>query len=171
MKYTSAQAGKLINKIQEKIAILMNNEDKSATFKCASGEDVESLRPAYDFAETQRRLEELQGMLRKVRHAINMFNITHTLPGFDDLTIDQALVLMPQLRERKRELRIMGDRLPKERVESRYSSNQYIDYIITNYDADEVRRVHDEISDKLTELQLALDKVNTTQTMEIDIEL
>ena len=119
MKYTSAEAGKLIKKLEDEIRRLQENEAKSATFRAASTEDPESLRPAYDFAETQERIAALQAELRAAKHAVNVFNTTHTLPGFEDLTIDQALVLLPQLNAQKEKLRVMAARLPISWIMSR----------------------------------------------------
>ena len=170
MKYTSAEANKLIKKIEERIRLLRIAEGKGSVFNAAAGEDVEALRPEYDFAQTQGRLEELQTMLRTVKHAINSFNVSHTLPGFGDITIDQALILIPQLNSRKAELSEMMTRLPRERVEN-YARTNIIDYTITNYDAKEVEKKYNEIESRLTALQLALDSVNSAGTMEIDVVL
>ncbi len=171
MKYTSAEANKLIKKIEERISRLEIAENKGSTFNAAAGEDAEALRPEYDFAKTQAQLEELEAMMRKVKHAINCFNTTHTLPGFDDITVDQALVLIPQLRARKMTLGTMVSRLPRERVEVGIRSSNIIDYVITNYDMAEVERKYNEIGDRLSSLQVALDTLNTTETMEIDVKL
>ena len=110
-------------------------------------------------------------MLRKVKHAVNNFNVSHALPGFEGLTVDQALVMIPQLRARKMTLEEMVSRLPRERVEMGIRSGNIIDYVLTNYDHAEVERKYNELSDELAELQLALDTLNTTETMEIDVEL
>ena len=166
MKYTSAEAGKLIKKLEDEIRRLQENEAKSATFRAASTEDPESLRPAYDFAETQERIAALQAELRAAKHAVNVFNTTHTLPGFEDLTIDQALVLLPQLNAQKEKLRVMAARLPKERVLS-YNTGNIIDYTIANYDIAAASAAYEEVSARLSALQLALDAANTTDTMEI----
>ena len=171
MKYTSAEANKLIKKIEERISRLEIAENKGSTFNAAAGEDAEALRPEYDFAKTQAQMEELEAMMRKVKHAINCFNTTHTLPGFDDITVDQALVLIPQLRARKMTLGNMVSRLPRERVEVGIRSSNIIDYVITNYDMAEVERKYNEIGDRLSALQVALDTLNTTETMEIDVKL
>lgn len=55
------------------------------------GEDIESVRPAYDYAKTQARLEELEGAIRRLKHAINCFNTTQVVDGFG-ITIDEMLV-------------------------------------------------------------------------------
>lgn len=166
MKYSSAEANKLLKALENKKNNILRREDKASKFKVSSTENVEDLRPEYDFAKTQEELALLNAKIRKVKHAINMFNVTHTLPGFDDLTIDQALVYMPQLREEIRKLSEMSTSLPRERIED-FRSN-IVDYSIANYDIDEAVAMYEKASERLTSLQLALDKANTTETIEID---
>ena len=99
MKFTSAQAAKLLKKLNEEYNALVRKERMSSTFLAASGENPESLRPEYDYAETQQKLNELEKKTRTVRHALNVFNSTHEVPGFD-MTVDQILVYIPQLTAR-----------------------------------------------------------------------
>ena len=120
MKYTSAQAAKLLKKLNEEYNALVKKERLSSTFLAASGEDPESLRPEYDYTETQLKLDELERKIRTVRHALNVFNSTHTVPGFD-MTVDQILVYIPQLTARVAKLSEMKSKLPKMRVEERSS--------------------------------------------------
>ncbi|MGX8774997.1 MAG: hypothetical protein ACSW8G_08080 [Bacillota bacterium] len=171
MKYTSAEANKLLKSLEGRINDLERKEDLTASFQVAAGEDIESLRPKYDFADTQKELAALETKMRIVKHAINTFNLTHTLPGFDGLTIDQALVYIPQLTARIRKLRNMSSVLPKQRVADRYNSANFVDYLISNYDIDEAEQAYVEAKELLASLHLALDTVNNTETMDIDIDL
>ena len=169
MMYTSAEAGKLVKKIEDELKRQMLTERKSYSFVVASGEDVESLRPKYEFAETQKNIDELQEKLRIVKHAINQFNLTHTLPGFDGLTIDQALIMLPQLNARRTKYQEMINRLPKERISGIHSRNNLIEYNIANYNIEEVEKAYKELTSHLAKMQLALDTVNTTEKMEIPV--
>ena len=170
MKYTSAEANKLLKSIEGRIADLERKEELTASFQVAAGEDVESLRPKYDFAATQKEIAELEAKMRVVKHAINSFNLTHTLPGFDGLTIDQALVYIPQLTARIRKLRSMSGVLPKQRISDRYSSANFVDYLVSNYDIEAAEQAYIEAKELLASIHLALDAVNTTETMDIDID-
>lgn len=172
MRYTSAEASKLIRKLEEEASNLRGMEEKSAVFNAASGEDVEALRPEYDFAAIQARISELYARIRKTKHAINIFNTTHELPGFEGLTIDQALVYIPQLNSRKDKLRWMAAHLPKERVDSyQLARTNIIDYEVINFDREQVKTAYDATTQTLAKLQLALDTVNMTETMEIDVDV
>lgn len=108
-------------------------EQKSATFLASVDEDPETCRPEYDYAATREELKDLQAQARKLRHALNVFNSTHTVPGFD-MTIDEMLVYIPQLTKEKEKLDRMKSALPKSRVDNRFGTQNFIDYEYVNYD-------------------------------------
>lgn len=117
MKYTSAQANKLLKKLNDEYSALLDKEQRSRDFRAAMGEDIESVRPAYDYAKTQARLEELEGAIRRLKHAINRFNTTQVVDGFG-ITIDEMLVYIPQLTKRKSKLLEMKAGCPKSALKS-----------------------------------------------------
>ena len=169
MKYTSAEAAKLLRKLNEEHEALLQLERQSNQFIAAVSEDLESVRPAYDLAAVQQRLAELEAQVRKVKHALNVFNSTHMVPGFN-MTIDQLLVYIPQLSQRKMKLRDMAGALPKTRVKSRSAvSSAVIEYSYANYDVLEAKALADAAAEELSRAQTALDKVNSTETMEIEL--
>ena len=159
MNYTSAQANKLLKKLNDEYTALLDKETRSRDFRAAMGEDVESVRPVYDYAEAK---------IRKLKHAINIFNATQTVDSFD-MTIDELLVYIPQLTKRKSKLLEMKSRLPKERVEEQYGhQSSIIDYTYANYDIAAVEADYEKASDELFRAQLALDAVNQRETFEFE---
>jgi len=167
MRYTSAEANKLLRELQEQRNALLTKESQGATFVAATVEDVESVRPDYDYAHVSEQLAAVEAKMRAVKHCINQFNLTHCPEGFD-MTVDQLLVYIPQLTERKSRLSRMANVLPKTRLPGGGSSN-IIEYEYVNYDLDRVRADYRTVSDTLARAQLALDKLNTTETMEIEL--
>lgn len=166
MKYTSAQANKLLKKLNDEYSALLDKEQRSRDFRAAMGEDIESVRPAYDYAKTQVRLAELEGTIRRLKHAINRFNTMQVVDGFG-MTIDEMLVYIPQLTKRKSKLLEMKSRLPKERVEEQYGrQSNIIDYTYTNYDLTAVETDYEKAADELSRAQLALDAVNQRESFE-----
>jgi len=167
MKYTSAQANKLLKKLNDEYSALLDKEQRSRDFRAAMGEDIESVRPAYDYAKTQARLEELEGAIRRLKHAINCFNTTQVVDGFG-ITIDEMLVYIPQLTRRKNKLLEMKSRLPKERIEEQYGrQSNIIDYRYANYDIAAVEADYDKTVDELSRAQLALDAINGRETFNL----
>lgn len=170
MKYTSSEANKLLRRLNEERNALLDKEEKSSTFLAAMGEDPEMLRPEYDYGETQKALAELDRKIRVVKHAINGFNLNCVVPGFQ-MTIDQMLVYIPQLTARKQKLSQMMSRLPKQRdMGSLYGhASNIIDYNYANYDIKAAEADYEAVSDELARAQTALDVLNNTETMEIEI--
>ena len=167
MKYNSAQAAKLLSKLQQDFDSLAILEANAKTFLASVGEDVESVRPEYDYKATKKELDALSLKIRKVKHAINVFNTTTVVPELG-ITIDELLVYIPQLSAKKAKLRGMADTLPKAR-ENNYGKSNIIDYRIVNYDIKQVRKDLDVVTDELAKAQLALDTINHSLEFDIDI--
>lgn len=163
---TSAGANKLIKALEDEKNYLISIEQSSNTYIGIEGqkEDI----PKYDYEEVSKELEEIDSKVRKVKHAINVFNTTTYLPN-SDITIDAALVKMAQLNIRKNTLDRMRKRLPKERNPSfMMHSNYVVEYVYVNYDLDKVNQDYKDICQQITELQLALDTCNQTISFEIE---
>ena len=160
-RMTSAQAAKELKKLNEQHEALLAQETRASTFVAAIQEDIESIRPEYDYGSVQEQLADLESRIRGLKHAINTFNLTTEVPGFG-MTIDQMLVYIPQLNARKRRLERMRDRLPKERVSGYGNSSNIIEYNYTNYDVKKAAADCDAVTDELAKAQNALDLVNST---------
>lgn len=167
MKYTSAEAAKLIKSLNEQRSALATEIIKKSTFPAVMGEDPETVRPEFELAEALRTLEKLEERIRQVKHELNIFNATTVIPEVG-MTIDQALIYIPQLSFCKDILAEMARRLPKERDMSPYlNSSPIVNYIYANYEIEDAKKELKEVSEKLTQVQLALDRVNSTVTFEI----
>ncbi len=167
MRMTSAEAGKLLKQLYEEEDFICSREEKGKEFLAAVGEDLESVRPQYDFKATQKALEEVQMKIRKLKHALNVFNSTTIVPEFG-ITIDEMLVYIPQLSQNKSKLADMKDKLPKVR-EQTYSSSSILDYRYLNYELGDVEKEFEKVSIALAKAQTALDNTNMTQTFEIEL--
>ena len=165
MLYTSATAAKLLRRLNNDLQWLEEHEDNAKRFRAALQEDPETVRPDYDYAATLEEMTEIEQKIRKVKHAINMFNATTVIPEFG-ITIDEMLVYLPQLTRRCARLEVMQNALPKTRASA---ADGIIDYIYTNYDIEQVRKDLERLSDTLASAQTALDLVNSTVEFEIDI--
>ena len=168
MKLTSSEANKLLKKLAEKKRSIVDLEMKCSYFVASIDENVDEVRPKYNFEETQKEIKQLDDMIVRLKHAINLFNTktTITVDG-EKYTIDQVLVKLPQLNESLKRYYSMKNRLPKERVKNLVRSSSVIEYDYTNYDIEDAEKAFNKTNDLITKFQLALNEVNATKTLEV----
>lgn len=168
-KMTSAEAAKLLRKLNEELDAIIRKEAQSKDFLAALGEDPESVRPKYDYSGTSRQIDGLEARIRQLKHAINLFNTTTAVPEIG-MTVDQALVYIPQLTKRCEKLRDMMNKFPKTRETAAGfgRGSALIDYRYLNYDAAEVEADYREAKRELDTAQLQLDLINSTAELSVD---
>lgn len=166
---TSAEAAKLLKKLNDELYTVTYNEEQSKEFLAALGEDPETVRPEYDYSETSAKIDALEEKIRVLKHTISVFNTTTVVPQIN-MTIDQALVYIPQLTKRCAKLLSMMTRLPKTRENaSGYGrNNAIIDYRYINYDAKTAESDYYRYKAELDKAQLQLDHVNSTVYFTVD---
>lgn len=167
MKLTSAEASKLLRKLSEDRDKLLELERQSRVFVAATVENLEDARPAYSYEDTRRELREIDERVRKIKHALNRFNVSQVLPG-TDMTIDQALVCIPQLTQQKRTLAAMRT-IPEKQRNAVGRSTNLIEYTYANFDPARVEADYAAAAEELARVQNALDLVSSTVQLEIDL--
>lgn len=162
---TSAEAMKQLKQLQLKRRQILAEETEVSKFTAATTEDVESVRPEYNYQFTKLDLDVIESNIRELKHKINVFNSTYMIPELG-LTIDQVLVALPMLNEEVTKLRKMAGAIDKRRCSSSYTSrSSLIEYEYLNYDRDFIRQEYEKESKRLSDMQIALDKANTTVDM------
>ena len=164
MLYSSAELSKILKRLNSEYYTVSEKESELSCFVAAIDENIEDVRPDYDYEETQKNIEVLQKKIIKIKHSLNIFNTSTILPGFD-ITIDQALVYMPFLTKRIYTLDSMSNKSSK----TRRINGNFIEYTYTNYDTEKAKKDYERLSDILEKLQLALDKINQEKLIELDI--
>lgn len=165
---TSAVANKLLKSLEDQKNYLLSIEASSSVYIKAEGEKTDP--PDYDYSSTSGKINLINEQIRKIKHAINLFNTTTYLEPLG-ITIDEALVKMAQLNQRKLQLDIMRKRLPKERQSMPYSRINIIEYQYVNYDIEKVAADYNKLCEEIAEIQLALDTCNHTKTFDLDLDL
>lgn len=166
MKMNSDTASKLIKNLQSEIDMLLQSEKRDCTYSHTPSEAP--VIPEYNFADTQKRLEELRGNMAALRHAINRFNIETRIPGFD-ITVDEALGRMSRLNEDKRRLSRLAS-IPDVARSREYGSKEP-DLVHRNFNSDEVQAAYKETCDQLMRIQQAINVANLTIEFDVDVKL
>ena len=164
-KVSPQTVAKKINALKEELKDLERYENQSCTFSFTVGEDLEDIRPSYDYKETQKRYMELTEEIRKLRHTMNLFNTSTIVPGFN-MTVDQMLVYLPMLRGRKQTLQKMKDE-PMNGLSSRVTYRG-VNYTYSNYSVQKVTEDYRRIAEEYAKARTALDFINATGEIEVD---
>ena len=84
MKITSAGANKLLRKLEDDKRFLLSQEASASTYVVTEG--AEAVIPDYDYRKTAQALEQVEAQVRRIKHALNVFNSTTVLDGLDITT-------------------------------------------------------------------------------------
>lgn len=168
MKYTISEAAKQIKLLNYEKDNLLQKEAMNSTFVAAITENLEELRPEYSYDDTRRVVEDIDQKIRKLRNAINVFNISTNVEEFA-MTLDQLLIYIPQLSAKKEVLQGLMSRQEKVRDNSFGRAGNIIDYRYTNYDPKEAEKDYFSVVEELSKAQTAVDLINNTATIEVDI--
>lgn len=167
MKLTSAEANKMIRALKDQHRLLALQEDNILSFIAATTENVDEVRPPYSYEETVAKYDEIERKIRTIKHALNVFNATTVVDGFD-MTIDEMLVFLPQTSERLRKLEDMLAKPEKSRAMNT-GRTSIIEYEYLNYDLQKVQEDYDALMDLKSRALTALDVVNNTVPFEVEL--
>lgn len=171
-RMTSAFANKVLRKLNEDKIYWTKKEEESCTYIAAA--DEEPVIPEYDYAEVAAKIESIDSLVVKIKHALNVTNTTNKVSvNGTEMTIDEILVKMSQLNRRKSILDYMRKQEPKSRISSgMYTARKTApEYKYINYDLELIKSEYERIDSEISEMQLVLDKYNQTFEFDVDIDL
>ena len=168
MRFTSASANKYLNQLNSEKEFLVNREYDVMSFTAATTENIDEVKPDYNFIETQEKLSSIEEQILKVKHALNVFNTTNTIVvGSKLFTLDTALVYMSILNSKISKY----ERMAKAEAKKSFTyTNGLIIYKYANYSVKDAKLAYEAAQKELRELQLALDKINNTVEFEVNID-
>lgn len=162
---TLAEANKELKKLQLTVEQLKREEKDNSTFLASIQESVESNRPEFSLDDYLNSFEKVVNNIKSLKHKVNEYNLSLKLPDLD-ITIDEALLLLPIYTAQKDRLYVLSNMPNKKRVQdNRYSSN-IIDYQYVNFDINNAKSQYDALVDYINKIQFSLDKVNNTYLLE-----
>ena len=164
MKLTSDTANKTIKNLQAEMDAVLAYESQSRTY--SHGPTENPIVPAYDFNETETKLDAIRGKIAVLKHAVNRFNMETIVPGLN-ITVDEALGRMAWLHSQKKRLYNMLQ-IPETGRQRAYGGREP-DITHRNFDPVPVKARYDEVCQELMDVQQAINIANLTVTFEVDL--
>lgn len=168
MKLTISEASRQIRILNSKKTGIEVKEGNARSFIAATTEDIEAVRPAYDYEQTQAEIATIDEKVRKIKHALALFNTTTLVPGFEDMTVDQLLIYIPQMNKQLEKLDSLRNQPARQRKINAHSGS-IIDYEYANFDTDKVAADYEVLAERIAKAQSAIDIINNTETIDVDI--
>lgn len=161
MKMCNSEAMKAIKELEEKKRNIVYTENNRS--RVSYKENEEKVLTKYDYAKTREEIAKIDEQIRKIKHALAVCNC-HTVVDDFGITIGEALVYLAQLNTEYRQLDELSES-PK--LARRITANGVLEYTECLYDPEEVVRDLEALHSKICKLQVAIDRANLTNYIEI----
>ena len=166
MKISATELMKKLKYLEEEINAIYRDDAESSYVpvdKVLTEDGTRKIVPlyeiTYDFEENRKRIEELNKQEVKIRRVLNDFNTKTKVIGYD-FNINEGLVRLAQLKEEVRHLTAM---LNKGRY---YRDNYRTETTMAAYNYEIARATLRELQQKLSAIQVAIDKTNLNSVVE-----
>lgn len=165
MKKCNTELMKELKGIQQQISLLYTYEnDTSKIIYTENEKKFDETDNKYNYEEVRTKINELQEEERKIKAILALSNATTIVDGYD-ITIAEALVYLAQLSKNKRQLDKMASRPQVMRKSGYHSSWTQIDKAL--YDVEKAQNDLDELTEKISKLQIAIDRTNLNNFIEV----
>lgn len=161
MKMCNSEAMKVIKELEEKKKKIIYNENARSKVLYKEGE--EKVLNNYDYAQTRKQVEEIDGRIRKIKHALAVSNSKTVLPEFS-ITIGEALVYVAQLNAEYAQLETLSS---FNKLSRRITTNGVLEYTECLYDPDAIILDMEELHSKICKLQVSIDRANLTSIIDV----
>lgn len=161
MKLCNSEAMKRIKELENQKYLLLYTENNRSTISYKEGED--KILTKYNYAATRQKIEELNHQIRKIKHALAIANTQVKVDDFN-MTIGEALVYIAQLNREYEQLEMLTS---KDKISRRITANGVLEFTECLYEPDLVEEDQKKLYAKITKLQVAIDRANLTNFIEI----
>ena len=161
MKVCHMEAMKEIKALEEEKSQLLQHEDDRCTVSYKENE--KKVETSYSYESTRARVRELDARIRKIKSTLAYANCTVKLDGFD-ITIGEGLVLLAQLNAEYSRLCYMAR---YQQLTRRITPVGVIEYTECLFDAEAVGNEAKELKSRISSLQVAIDRANLLNYIEI----
>ena len=161
MKMCNSEAMKAIKELEEKKKNILYIENTRSRVSYKEGE--KKVQTNYEYAATRNSVAEIDERIRAIKHALAVCNCTAVVDDFN-ITIGEALVYLAQLNAEYDQLDKLSDHNKLSRT---ITYNGVIEYTECLYDPDEVIKEMEALHKKICKLQVAIDRANLTNFIEV----
>lgn len=161
MKICNAEAMKQIKILEEELESLRENENMNCTISYKEGE--KKVAVDYDYKNTRKEVEKINGDIRKIKKALAAANSTFLIDEFG-MTIGEALVYLAQLNN---EYFKLDELVNRNKISRRITANGVLEYTECNYEPAQAKVDQKAIYAKINKLQVAIDRANLNCFIEI----
>ena len=142
--------GKRIADLKTERERLIRKDEKLRVFRASGFEDIEKLRPDYDYGSFQKELDHLDETIRNLTTKAVTILATERVKEYHDMTILEMLLLLRDLETKDQRLYAMAAHLEKER----HPTELGIEYEHVNYDLsmveEDLKKTREEIENVRT---------------------
>ena len=176
MFFTISEMEKELEKYKERNRLLASIEEYNSTYDMCNGEEVDIVRPKYDYEKTQKELKENIEVIMCIKYAIDNALSTFTVPEYN-MTLDELKMYIEYLDKRISRLyslkmcsffnRSMCDGII-EYEDGLRELNENEKYEYRNFDIEEVEKDYDDATLELRRAKDTLYKYLATEEFETD---
>ena len=150
---TINEIGKRIGDLKTERERLIEKDKKLRVFRASEFEDIEKLRPDYDYEGLQSELDGVEEAIRNLTAKAISILTTQKVNEFHDMTVLDLLLYLRDLKEKEERLYEMTTHLEKER----HSSSLLLEYEYINYDISKVEEDLKKTREELEKVRTFLD--------------
>lgn len=132
---TINEIGKRIGDLKKERERLIEKDKKLRVFRSSEFEDLEKLRPDYDYVGLQSELDRVEEEIRNLTAKAVTILATERVKEYHDMTILEMMFFLRGLEAKEERLYEMTTHLEKER---HFSSSLLLEYEYINYDISKV---------------------------------
>lgn len=164
MKKCNTEIMKEIKTLGEEKARVMELEKSSYSHSFFKGE--EPILNGYDYEGFNNEIARIDARVRYLKGLLAKSNNETIVDGFD-MTIGEALIYLAQLNAKKTRVAHLANQKTLTRKSTLYGTTQ-IEFTELEYDPEVAKRDFQEVTDLVYKLQLAIDRTNITNMIEVE---
>ncbi len=162
MKKCNTELMKEIKILEEKKNDILTLEEEECKITYLEGEKKMCSNYSYDVVRNE--IDEIDNEIRKYKSLLAVSNATIIVPEFN-MTIGECLIYLASLNSKKSLLASFASKKQITRISSTY--NTKVEYTELLYDVDKVKKELEDLQRLIAKLQMAIDRTNLTNLIEI----